>query len=102
MQLPMSSSPKNYIKPTGVRKLAGCVGVYVLYRVIDLDWDFAWIVEPDLYFLNGAERTLERLQQFDHDLVATHLWPSGEHWMWGRALLDVLPDLRPHAMAFPF
>ena len=77
-------------------------GDYVFYRALELQWDYAWLVEPDLYFLNGAEDILRRLQKLEHDLIATHLWPSGPQWMWGEALLNSVPDIKPYAMAFPF
>lgn len=76
-------------------------GDYALYRALEKDWDYAWIVEPDVFFLNGAEDYLKRFQLLDHDLLATNVWPTGRHWMWGRALDDVVPELSLGAMAFP-
>lgn len=106
--IPVYGITKNFVKESGLHfahsgaRTGWLCGDYVFYRVIDLDWDYAWIVEPDVYFLNGAEDLLKRLTRLDHDLLSTHLWPSGGNWMWGKALLDVIPGIRPHAMAFPF
>lgn len=77
-------------------------GDYVVYRALDLDWDFAWVVEPDVYFLNGAEDILKRLQALEHDLLATHLWVAGPGWLGTGALNSLIPELTVHAMAFPF
>ncbi|MGP5344947.1 hypothetical protein [Corynebacterium casei] len=77
-------------------------GDYVIYRALEEDWEYAWVIEPDVYFLNGAESIIDRLQKLDHDLLATHLWKAGDGWVWTPVLRDLLPDLKVHAMAFPF
>ena len=49
-------------------------GDYVVYRALELDWEYAWVVEPDVHFLNGAADILKRTQALEYDLLATHLW----------------------------
>lgn len=77
-------------------------GDYALYRALELEWDYAWIVEPDVYFLNGSEQLISKLESVDNDLIATHLWQADEKWMWYNPLHSLLPDQTIFAMAFPF
>lgn len=77
-------------------------GDYTLYRALEIEWDYAWIIEPDVYLLNGAEQILCSFESVDNDLIATHLWPAESNWMWYRPLHSLLPDRTIHAMAFPF
>ncbi|OFK64502.1 hypothetical protein [Corynebacterium sp. HMSC074A09] len=84
-----------------VNKTGWLCGDYVLYRALEKEWDYAWVVEPDVFFLNGAEKYLKRLQLLEHDLLATQVWPTGRNWMWGKALDDVIPGLTLGAMSFP-
>lgn len=108
-EFPVEALPitDDFIRSTGLHyapksgRTGWLCGDYVLYRVLEKEWDFAWIVEPDVFFLNGAEDYLRRLQLLHHDLLATRVWPTGRNWMWGKALDDVIPGLELGAMSFP-
>ncbi len=95
----------DFVKSSGLHfylnKTGWMCGDYVIYKALELDWDFAWVIEPDVYFLNGAEDILSRLQVFDHDLLATHMWIAGDGWLGTGILKEIRPDLTVHAMAFP-
>lgn len=76
-------------------------GDYVFYRALELEWDYAWIVETDVYFLNGAERVLAELGQVHHDLVGTGFRKEGRGWHWYEPLADLDLGMEVHAMSFP-
>lgn len=105
--IPALAITDDFVQSTGLHyapkgsKTGWLCGDYVLYRAFEREWDFAWVVEPDVFFLNGAEDYLKRLQLLDHDLLATRVWPTSRNWMWGKALDDVIPDLNLGAMSFP-
>lgn len=65
-------------------------GDFVFYRALELDWDYAWVIEPDVAFLNGAfEDFIEWCSEGEEDLLAVR---ASEHvsdtWTWKRRLLD--------------
>lgn len=84
------------------RKRTGwACGDYVLYRALEESWDYAWVVEPDVYFLNGAEGVLNALSSVATGLIATHIWPAANDWMWRKQLQVFMPHQQIYAMAFP-
>lgn len=84
------------------RKRTGwACGDYVFYRALKFEWDYAWIVEPDVYFLNGAPSILAGMAELETDLITTNYWRSSDNWYWRKPLADVFPELDVHAMAFP-
>lgn len=95
---------KDYLASAGLAEAearTGWVcGDYVFYRALELDWDYAWVVEPDIYFLNGAEQILAELGQVKHDLIATSLRKEGPGWHWYQPLTDLDVGLEVHAMSF--
>jgi len=76
-------------------------GDYVLYRALEFDWDYAWIIEPDVYFLNGSQALLALLEESVVDLMTTHYWRTSPGWVWHEPLASLRPELDVHAMAFP-
>ena len=76
-------------------------GDYVLYRALSEKWDYAWVIEPDVYFLNGALDVFARCEDLTHCLIATHLWPAAGNWMWRKQLQWFYPNDQIYAMAFP-
>ncbi|WP_440221163.1 hypothetical protein [Dietzia sp. MNB45] len=77
-------------------------GDYVFARALDQPWDYAWVVEPDLHFLNGAEKVISRLNGQDHDLIGTFIWPANLKWRWHDPLASLGLGMDVHAMSFPF
>lgn len=97
---------REFVEASGLHlresKTGWLCGDYVLYRALELEWDFAWVIEPDVFFLNGAEDILSKMQRLNQDLLATHLRKAEENWVWTRALRNLIHDQDVHAMAFPF
>lgn len=77
-------------------------GDYVFSRALEAEWDFAWIVEPDLYFINGSEKIISRLQNQSHDLIGTFIWPAHPKWVWHDPLDALDLGMKVYAMSFPF
>lgn len=75
-------------------------GDYVAYRGLSEDWDQAWIIEPDVKFLNGAERILTQLEEDPADLVCRLFRKAGEGWWWRRGMNSLFPDLDVFGMEF--
>lgn len=96
---------KEYLAEAGLKEAearTGWVcGDYVFYRALDLDWDFAWVIESDVYFLNGAERILAELTQANHDLIGTGLRKASQGWHWYEPLVRLDLGMDVHAMSFP-
>lgn len=76
-------------------------GDYVFYRALEEEWDYAWLVEPDVYFLNGSVDMLRRLGEFDHDLIATKFGPATQWWFWTQAWRNFDGNSDAYAMNFP-
>ncbi|WP_149029421.1 hypothetical protein [Corynebacterium halotolerans] len=83
------------------RRTGWACGDYVFYRALGRAWDYAWIIEPDVYFLNGTPSLLPSLAELDTDLITTNFWQASENWYWRKPLADILPSTDVHAMAFP-
>lgn len=75
-------------------------GDYVLYAALELSWDYVWLIEPDIYFLNGSLSIISALSQFEHGLITTHYRRAGDGWYWKAPLLNAAPEADVHAMAF--
>lgn len=103
--IPALPITKDYLASAGLAEAearTGWVcGDYVFYRALELEWDYAWIVETDVYFLNGAERILAELGQLHHDLVGTGLRKEGRGWHWYEPLAELDLGMEVHAMSFP-
>lgn len=76
-------------------------GDYVAYRALAEDWDSAWIVEPDVAFLNGSERIFEDFEAISADLVCSQFRDTVEDWWWRKGMLDLMPELSVFGMEFP-
>lgn len=82
------------------RRTGWVCGDYVIYRALDIDWDYAWVIEPDIYFLNGAEQILGELAQVNNDLIAAGIRKEGPGWHWYESLDRLNLGLEIHAMLF--
>lgn len=76
-------------------------GDYAFYRSFGIEWDYAWVMEPDVYFLNGAEDVLSGLNQVEHDLISTRTRKENQSWAWYEPLRALNLGLEVHAMGFP-
>lgn len=77
-------------------------GDYVLYRALSAKWDHAWVVEPDVQFLNGAESIVEDGSvSKDVDLACLNYKEVNFGWFWGRPFSTWSPGMQVASMAFP-
>lgn len=76
-------------------------GDYVLYRALELDWDFAWCIEPDVFLLNGAYSDLASFAELSAELLAVDLGEAGDNWYWTRRIKPYLVNDRFYYMSFP-
>lgn len=76
-------------------------GDYVSYLALPKSWDRVWIVEPDVFFLNGAEKLLTEMDRIDADLLCTNYRRTGTGWYWAKILQTYFPELAPYGMSFP-
>ncbi|NMF31969.1 hypothetical protein HF851_06715 [Corynebacterium ammoniagenes] len=83
------------------RRTGWACGDYVLYRALSKKWDYAWIIEPDVYFLYEAISLLPKLSDSTTDLITTNFWRASNEWYWRKPLEDVMPGIDVHAMGFP-
>ena len=84
-----------YGKRTGWR-----CGDYVLYRALSIDWERAWVIEPDVAFLNGAERIFAAFENSSADLVCRMFRKAKEGWWWRKGMQALKPDLPIFGMEF--
>lgn len=87
--------------PSAGARTGWLCGDYVIYRGLDVEWEYAWVVEPDVCFLNGSSALLGELGQFQHDLIATNYAEAKPSWTWYPPLTSAMPDLNVHAITFP-
>lgn len=76
-------------------------GDYVFYRALEHEWDYAWVIEPDVYFINNSHKLIARWDTLPQGLIATHIWPAAGNWMWRKQLQWFLPHQQIYAMGFP-
>lgn len=76
-------------------------GDYVIYRALENEWDYAWVVEPDVYFLNNSHLLIQKWDGLPQGLLGTHIWPAAGNWMWRKQLQWFLPEEQVYAMGFP-
>lgn len=76
-------------------------GDYCLYRGLDLQWSHAWIVEPDVYLIGGADKILESLSLRRESLIATDYEAADQSWYWSKYSQDVLPGYPVYKILFP-
>lgn len=69
-------------------------GDYVYYAALEFDWDYAWVIEPDIGFINGSEKLLagEIQENYSEDLLAGSLRPAAQSWYWRSKFLSVFPS----------
>ncbi|PLA36864.1 hypothetical protein CYJ46_11790 [Corynebacterium coyleae] len=98
---------KNFVETNGLHFDSGstgwCCGDYPLYKALEFNesWDYAWIIEPDVYLINGAMRKLIQLETRDEELVTTDYLKADPGWYWTSRFSRVLPDYEAYKMLFP-
>ncbi|WP_421629365.1 hypothetical protein [Corynebacterium pseudogenitalium] len=80
-----------------------CCGDYPLYKALNLEtkWDYAWIIEPDVYLINGAMRKLIELEACSNALITTDFLRADDGWYWTSRFKAVLPEYEAYKMLFP-
>lgn len=113
LQQLLSTFPENhfpidddFINREGLHKFAGMTGWlcgdYALYRALEQDdWEFAWVMEPDLVFLNGALSIIEEVDQSSVDLIGYYHRSIDSKWWWHRRIFDYFPEENISMVAFP-
>lgn len=76
-------------------------GDYVFLRAFEIDWDYAWIIEPDVYLFNGTESLFTTYANNNEDLLATGIKIAPTGWVWEKRLRDVGFDQDIYCMQFP-
>ena len=76
-------------------------GDYVLYRAMHLQWEFAWVIEPDVFLMNGAEEVFKSYESSSAGLLATHIVEAENGWIWKKPIQKLIDDKTIFAMAFP-
>lgn len=77
-------------------------GDYVLYRALSEDWRNAWVVEPDVHFLNGSEEILSEASVGDDvDLACLNFRHDTSDWFWADSFREWVPGPDVASMAFP-
>ncbi|MCQ9332363.1 hypothetical protein NQ023_12855 [Corynebacterium phoceense] len=96
---------QQFLKNNGLshyEKRTGWVcGDYCLYAALDEEWDFAWIIEPDVYFTGDGAKALEALNKKDADLITTRFRKADSNWFWTRPLQHFFPDMEVFGILFP-
>ena len=75
-------------------------GDYVFYRILELNWDYAWVVEPDVFFLNGGQRIFTDTASFTHDVIASNIGLADD-WYWATPFNKLVPEMAPARIDFP-
>lgn len=88
----------SYVGP----KTGWLCGDYALYSCLDLKWDFAWLIEPDVGMINGADHLFgEMFYSSDYDFIGACFRPAETSWPW-RARIERLTHFPQYfAMRFP-
>lgn len=94
-----------FVKEAGLHfdsgKTGWCCGDYVFYKAFSIDWDFAWVIEPDVFLINGAMRKFIELESDKSDVITTDFLPADEKWFWKKRFKTALPDHECYKMLFP-
>lgn len=113
LQQLLSTFPKDhfpiddaFIQREGLHKFAGMTGWlcgdYALYRALERnEWEFAWLMEPDLVFLNGSLSIIEEVDQSSVDLIGYYHRSMDPNWWWYRRIIDYFPEENISMVAFP-
>lgn len=76
------------------KKTGWVCGDYAYYIALAYDWDYAWLLEPDVGLLNGAEMLFKDwAKNHPEDLIAGRLAVSDSSWYWKQAFSKVYPEI---------
>lgn len=96
----------DFIQSAGLHEVGNVTGWqcgdYIFYRAFEkLEWEFAWSVEPDLRFFNGALKILEEVDSYNADLIGYRHRKMGDNWWWTARLKKHWPEADVSMVAFP-
>lgn len=78
-------------------------GDYAYYLALQLDWRYAWLIEPDVYINERATAQLREADQSNADLLTTDFHKAESGWSWKPRLETVTDsiDTDTYACFFP-
>lgn len=76
-------------------------GDYCYYALLERNWDFLWLVEPDVSFVGGSEYELGGFDASDADLIGTRIGARGPNWPWRSRLERVHEGVDVKGVFFP-
>ena len=77
-------------------------GDYILYGASKvLNYDYFWLVEPDLRFTLDVNELFSKLEKNDHDLIGIHFGYREPNWSWYPSMTDLYKD-KISGLYFPF
>lgn len=77
-------------------------GDYILYAAYEIlsQYDFYWLVEPDLYFLVDIISYFKKIDLLNDDLLGPNLGIRSENWMWSQYAKIINQNV--YGLQFPF
>lgn len=82
-------------------KIGWLCGDYGLYLALELNWEYAWIVETDVAIIGSAHETLRTVDASDSDLICTAYAKASKNWHPYERIKHLAPEIDVYSMSFP-
>jgi len=76
-------------------------GDYCYYVALEREWEYLWLVEPDVAFVNGASDILVKADTSTADLIGTRIGQRNPSWPWAERLAKASDFAEIRAVFFP-
>ncbi|MBZ5981201.1 hypothetical protein [Leuconostoc gasicomitatum] len=68
------------------KKIGWIAGDYAYYIALKYDWDFMWMIEPDVFIGQDSFKILQEAQKSQVDLVGTNINIRSDNWPWTKRM----------------
>lgn len=82
-------------------KIAWKAGDYSYYVSLKYDWDYMWLIEPDVYISSDLYNFIKKIDQKKEDLITTKYGERNSNWIWKNRLVTTTQFKRVWWSFFP-
>lgn len=83
-------------------KIGWVAGDYSYYLLLKYDWDYMWLIEPDVYISPDLFELVKKLDQNNVDLIGAWYGERNQDWVWSKRLRQSTKFNRVFWIFFPF
>lgn len=76
-------------------------GDYAYYMALQHEWQYAWLIEPDVYVNERAYACIQEVDQSRADFLTTDFHKAESSWSWKSRLEAIAESVQVHACFFP-